>query len=294
MDEIDLLLRKLRAARNPESLAKAVDDLRHSEDPRVRLALRHKLDELERPAVRYVSAAMKETLLLSLMRFRDPDDWAIAAKAMQTYVFLPPNHTEVASGYRAAGLRLAAAVEQDGARFYAAQLLVDPHTSELTGQPAVTASQILGQSGDDLALYMRLGGISALTAEVVASCLSELSRIPVKAIPYLVNKWKLNPDPVVQLALVDLLIDHEQHEQLASELESLVRSTDSVELVEYIGAKLVATRRIVLIETLAAVTDFGSNGHDKHQALRRIWMDLEATRSSPAAQREERKKLPTP
>ena len=96
---------------------------------------------------------LRVTVLTALQPLVQGDDAALAERALTTYEFLPPTHAESAGELRAAGLLLLAGLDPERARYHAVRLLVDPHTSRMSGRPAVDAVRLLADHGQTLPLY---------------------------------------------------------------------------------------------------------------------------------------------
>jgi len=71
----------------------------------------------------------------ALLPIAEPQDQALAEQAVSTYEFLPPNREECAGGLRTAGLVLLNNLDPVLASFHCTRLLVDEHTSRMSGEP---------------------------------------------------------------------------------------------------------------------------------------------------------------
>src|SRR5690242_18678415 len=140
---------------------------------------------------------LRVAVLTALQPLAQGDDADLAERAVTTYEFLPPTRAESAGELRAAGLLLLAGLDPERARYHAVRLLVDPHTSRMSGRPAVDAVRLLADHGQVLPLYQVAmdprGGVS----EVIAACLQNLAEVPPSILAGLVARYSDSPDDLL-------------------------------------------------------------------------------------------------
>lgn len=102
---------------------------------------------------------------------------------------LPPQREECAGDLRAAGLVLLSQLDPMLASFRCARLLVDVHTSRMSGEPAISAIRILARQGSPfplqrhlLPLYSYLFAQDERLPEVEAECLRHLAGASASAV----------------------------------------------------------------------------------------------------------------
>jgi hypothetical protein len=241
-------LRALSRAKSPEAISAALAML-PERDPRAREELWKRYGVLAADARRRDPGSLLRAALLRGLRGRSlPGDAPALEEALWTYEFTLPS-TETAGGLRAAALLVLADVDERLAGFHAVRLLGDPHTSRMSGEPAATAARLLASQGHALVLYQRLL-TPELPAEVAAACLPGLQEGPPSALAALADSLRGSTDPVVLLALTDLLLQHADAERLALTLAALLEESADLDVVRYAAAAIVAGRKPALIAML--------------------------------------------
>jgi hypothetical protein len=259
-------LRALSRAKSPEAIATALAMLPEA-DPRAREELwkRYLLLSAD-PRRRDPGCLLRAALVRGLRGRALPADAAPLEAALRTYEFTLPS-TETAGGLRAAALLVLSELDERLAGFHAVRLLGDPHTSPMSGEPAATAARLLAGQGQALILYQRLLG-PEVAAEVAAACLPGLQEAPPSVLAALAEQHRTSNDPVLLLALTDLLLQHAEAERLAPTLGAVIEKSADLDVVRYAAAAVVAGRKPSLIAMLRArATLPGPRGELVREAL---------------------------
>jgi hypothetical protein len=240
-------LEALSRARTPHAVAGALEALPPDEG-RVREVLLEKYAALTAEGPRKDPGFfMRSALLSGLMGRASAADTPLLEAALWTYEFIPPN--EVAKGLRAAALLVLGELDDELAGYHSVRLLGDPHTSPMSGEPAVTAARLLAAQRQVLPLYQRLT-LPGTAPEVAAECLHALEGAPASLIRRLAEEYAGASDGLVLLALVDLLTGHAQAATLAQALLSVVEQCPDLDVVRYAAMTVVAGRKSELIDAL--------------------------------------------
>jgi hypothetical protein len=194
-------------------------------------------------------AFLRRALLDALRPVALPADVALLTEAVTTYERLPPDFREEAGLLRGGALIVLNEVNEALAGFYAARLLVDGYTEEMSGEPALTAARVLASQDQLIPLYqVALLGVGSVQPEVVAECLRNLIALPPGLVPGIVDHFRDATSSVILLGLFDLLIGHEAGPQALEYLEeSLVKLKDP-DLFRYLLTALLAARNRELNE----------------------------------------------
>jgi hypothetical protein len=155
----------------------------------------------------------------------------------------------VAGGLRGAALVVLNDVEPEEAAFHAARLLADPHTSRFSGEPALTAVQVLSRQDQVLSLYafaVQGGG----TGEAMAECFRALSAAPSAVVGRLAERSMQSPDEIATVGVIDLLVAHQDRAAFTPMLVQFLRDTTMPDLFRYAVTTIVAARRQDLIDEL--------------------------------------------
>jgi hypothetical protein len=242
-------LRALTRARTPEAVGGALEAL-PLDDGRVHQVLLDRYAALDPEASRRDPGCHLRVALVRGLRGRAvAGDSPLLEAALWTYEFIPPE--EVAGGLRGAALLVLAELDELLASFHAVRLLGDRHTSAMSGQPAVTAAQLLAVQRQVLPLYQRLT-VPAIHPEVAAECLQGLGQAPPSLLDRLAEQFGQTGDGLVLIALVDVLLGHAEADRLGPALMVLVEECPDLDVVRYAAAAIVAGRKIALIEQLRA------------------------------------------
>jgi len=205
---------------------------------------------------------LRTAILSALLPIAHPADWTLAEHATKTYEFLPPKHEESATGLRAAGLVLLNNLDPVLASYHCVRLLIDPHTSHMSGEPAVSAVRLLAKQvsplpyqGHLLPLYVyvldSLLGSRESVPEAVGECLRSLTKAPASVVDGLFAQYTAysprtrrltyeTKDDVELAGLFDLLLEHATRDSYLNFLEEFLRTTQRYEVYRYLVTMIVA------------------------------------------------------
>ena len=186
-------------------------------------------------------------------------DQTLAERAVATYEFLPPTRRESAESLRAAGLMLLHTLDPEAAAYAAVRLLIDPHTSYMSGEPAITAARLLAAGDYFLPLYYYVVDSREKVSEVVAECLKGLAGAPAAVVDALVEQYRETADDLLLAGLFDLILGGAGRSRYGSFLESFLRTTRRLDVYRYLVTALVAGHQAA---DLALVLDTARNEQD--------------------------------
>ena len=147
-EQVQDALELLERERGKQVVSEALAVLDHRPIPQARPILLRLYAHYDEAGVkRDAGGDLRTALLGALLSIADTRDQALAERALTTYEFLPPTREESAGGLRAAGLVLLHNLDPLLASYYATRLLVDEHTSCMSGEPAVSAARLEAGSG---------------------------------------------------------------------------------------------------------------------------------------------------
>jgi hypothetical protein len=258
-------LRALGRAKTVEAVGTALELLPDG-DPRARQALLERYQSLAADARRRDSDCLLRSALLRGLRGRAlASEVPLLEEALRTYEFRPGE--EVAGRLRGAALLVLADLDEALAVFHAVRLLGDPHTSEISGEPAVTAAHLLASHGHSLVLYQALLALT-IQPEVAAACFEGLAGAPGSVLAALAEEhWKEYAGSAL-LTLVDLLLAHPDAGRLAGVLAGIVEEAADLDVVRYAATAMVASRKPPFLETLGVRANLpGNRGELVREAL---------------------------
>lgn len=197
---------------------------------------------------------LRSAILVALFSVAESSDSTLAEHAAMTYEFLPPSHEESVSGLRAAGLTLLSKLDPELAHYHSVRLLNDPHTSHMSGEPAVSAARHLADYRHSLPLYayvLRGLGESESLPEVMGECLRSLPEAPLSVIDDLLARYtaispRLNTpfyesrNDIELVGLFDLLLAHANRNSYLTFIEAFLRTTRRLEVYRYLVSVIVA------------------------------------------------------
>jgi len=256
-EQVDYALELVETEDNLDVVQAALDALADTPDARVRRAL---LDRFTRDADGGGgdSGCYRRVALLQALRYRaQRDDAAVLERGVTTYEFTPPftgpTRGEVAAGLRSVALVTLNEVDETLAGYHAARLLVDRYTSPMSGEPAVTAAQVLAAQGHALPLYGYVLREESGISEVVGECLRNLTPLPSSLLPALVARYRDSTDEIVLLGLFDLLLAHPDRARYDDLVLDFLRATRLYNIYRYLVSAIVASRREDLAARLQAM-----------------------------------------
>lgn len=252
--QIEYATRLVQSERQLELVQAALDVLAAAGDPAARPVLLGRYAELAQEGTRrdpgcYLRAAIMRALRYLARR----DDGAVLERAVTTYEFMPPGPIEVAAGLRSAALVTLNEVDETLAAYHSVRLLTDRHTSQMSGEPAVTAAQVLAAQGHELPLYAYVLREGPGLSEVIGECLRCLTPIPASLLAPLVERYIESQDEIVLLGLFDLLLAHEAQASYDAMVLEFLHGTRLYNIYRYLVSMIVASRRDDRIAALTAL-----------------------------------------
>ena len=223
-----------------------------------RAALSRLYDYYDASGVKRDAGGSLRTMIIgALLPIAEVADWQLAERAAKTYEFLPPSHRESTAGLRAAGLTLLSNLDHVLASYHATRLLVDPHTSRMSGEPAAGAARLLAAQRQFLPLYQYvLNSLNTSVGkesvpEVVSECLRSLVDAPVTIIDGLFAQYIANApslkipvyetkDDVELLGLFDLLLAQASQSSYLDFIKTFLQLSQRYEVYRYLVTVIVA------------------------------------------------------
>jgi len=229
-------------------------------DPEVRPLLLRVYSYFGGEGNRHDSGCYVRSSILRLLRpISRQEDTALLEHATAIYESLPPytgpTRGDVAMGLRGAALVALSDLDERLAGYHAVRLLVDPRTSPMSGEPAVSAVQVLAAQGQLLPLYGYLLSGDMGIPDVVAECLRQLTPIPATLLGALVERYQQNEDEIVLLGLFDLLLAHQELPAYVNFILDFLRTTRLLNIYRYLVSAIIAGRHkemIAALETMVA------------------------------------------
>jgi hypothetical protein len=204
---------------------------------------------------------LRIAILGALLPLAEPQDQALAERAVSTYEFMPPNREECMSGLRTSGLILLNNLDPVSASFHCTRLLVDGYTSRMSGEPAISAIRLLTSQvshlpyqGHLLPLYSYIFDPYKRHPEVEGECLRQLAKAPEGIVASILTHYTepisvgtgtpvprhKTKDDVVLLGLFDLLLTHARNSACLAFIETFLRETQHYDLYHYLLTTIIA------------------------------------------------------
>ncbi|HEX6488876.1 MAG TPA: hypothetical protein VF137_08420 [Candidatus Dormibacteraeota bacterium] len=246
----------VRTAALPEVLEVALSRLQELQDPGLRDAILDRFRRLMEQGPKGDGGGGLRMALLTALR---PIAHAGDVEVFESAVLLIEigYGKDVVQNLRAAALVGIASLDEPRAAWYATHLLRDrENVSDVTGQPALTAAQLLVSIGRPEPLYLealRGGG----HPEVRAECVRQLTSLPAPLLAKLAEEILRGDDEPLMIGLVDLALAHESLPQLAPVLRVWLQTTDRIDVYRYLVMAAAASRReaaIALLRELLPIT----------------------------------------
>jgi hypothetical protein len=218
---------------------------------------------------------VRSQILLALRPLAVPADLSFFWAAAETYAFPPPQFTEEGGLLRANALLVLSELDDEAARYAATRLLVDEHTAAMSGEPAVTAAQVLTGLDELLPLYLYVMQPAArIVPEVGAQALRGLVGLPEMMFDQVVAHYT-QPETAlsgpVQAGLFELLLGREPVPPAGrAYLWAFLRGNSPLELYRYLVTLLVTCNTETgwsLFEDVAQVEDVPRRVDILRQAL---------------------------
>jgi hypothetical protein len=183
-----------------------------------------------------------------------PSDLPLLERAALTFESLPPSSADIVASLRAAALVTMNEVDPRLAALYCVRLISDRHTSRMSGEPALTAAQLLAAQGHWLPLFQYAMHEPEPVAEVVLACLRQLANQPRMVVYSLLERYGQSADDVLLVGVLDLVLAQEEEEEALTEfLVEFMRTTRRFEVYHYLVTVIAASRRRDRIEALLKV-----------------------------------------
>jgi hypothetical protein len=225
-----------------------------SRDSRVRPALLAAYANCENVPSRSDAGCYRRIALLRALRpLARREDAPMLERAASTYEFLPPTRSEMAAGLRSTALVVLNEIDEQLAAYHAVRLLTDEHTSELSGEPALTAAQTLASQGQLLPLYGYAMRTDPTMPEVVGECLRNLAGVPVSILRPLIARYITSPHEIVLLGLFELLLEHPERESFQPLIIEFMQETKLMDLYRWLVNAALTSRNPTLIAAVTAL-----------------------------------------
>ncbi len=252
-EQADYAASLLDKERNVEVVLAALAVLAAREDFRFRPVLLRKYEYCDHNGVRRDPGGnVRIAILRALRPITQHDDIPLLERAVSTYEFL---YGEAASDLRAIALLLLNEVAPDLAGYHAVRLLVDEHTSTMSGEPAVTAVRVLAAQHQFPSLYALVMQNQPRPGEVLAESLRSLTSIPSSLLPAVVEKYGPSKDEVVLLGLFDLLLEHESRPAYVDFMLNFLRTTSHYNVYRYLLIVLITSHDAAVISQVEAMAE---------------------------------------
>jgi hypothetical protein len=258
-------LADITQGRDPGRVEEAIAALRDDVTNLVEIVIERYEGLMLNPHRRDPGAYMRTVLMRGLKGLARPRDLPIVEAATYVYETMPRSVFDVAGNLRGAALLVLSDIDERLALFHAARFLADPGTSHMSGQPGITAVQLLRANDQFLPLYVFLSGDVSDTGEVAGECLAALGNAPDSIVHGLVDRFRDEDDDAVRAGLFDLLLARPDDAWANEELERFVRDGEPDAVYAYVVKTIVATRRVPLIEVMRGV--HATTGGIRHRLL---------------------------
>jgi hypothetical protein len=270
------LLQQLRQTDDPHEAHRLALELLDSSkrremiDAALRTLEQADLDDTARPTLRRktwhyfdhnredAGALIRETLLRMLVKIGHPEERDLYLRGLATYEIVPMMG-EVTQNLRAVSLVGLAQNEPELALTHATRLLCElDSTSQFTGEPAITAINLLSQRRQAHTIYafLLLGGLDALEVgqnEVVGRALESLGAdFPIHLFQQLIEVFLPRDRAVVSMGIITHIVDNRVRE-LYDVVDSIMKDTRHDELHHYGAIMLAASRNDELVNRLYAL-----------------------------------------
>jgi hypothetical protein len=159
-------------------LEPALEILAEAQPIEARPALRERFVDLTDTGMRYDQDCSLRIGIVKVLRgLGVPADVDLAKRGVRTIQLNPPARIDVAQALRGQSLLWLAELAPQRADYYAVELLQDPHLSEFSGEPAVTAIQVLAAGGNVLPIWV-LARRPGPHPDVLAQAFASLRKAP--------------------------------------------------------------------------------------------------------------------
>lgn len=159
-------------------LEPALDVLSADPTPDIRPVLRERYADLTDNGMRFDQDCSLRVKIVQLLRaIGSPNDVDLAERGVRLIQLNPPARVDVAQALRGQCLLLLSDISPERAPYYAVELLHDPHQSVFSGEPAVTAIQVLAEHAQILPIWA-VARRTGSHPDVLAQAFASLRRAP--------------------------------------------------------------------------------------------------------------------
>jgi len=269
-DRLDRAVQLVTTTEFVDVLAEAADVLAEADDARLRRSLLERYQALAQEPVDDHGCVLRTAIVRALRGVAHRADVPVLEHAAMTYEFMNPGRREVAGDLRGAALLCMHDVEPDRAAFHAVRLLTDEQRHrQLSGEPALTAAQVLRDLGYTLPLYECVLRHPDFGAEVLAECLASLTSLPLLLVTELFMRLGTDEsDPQVLVALFDLVFVHPEREALRGQVHAFLRTTGRLDIYAFVVTSIAALRGDPLVGLLDELAREPQSDPGKQDALR--------------------------
>lgn len=185
---------------------------------------------------------LRSSIVRALRPICTPDDLPLFEQALVTYEYPPPDREEDCGQLRSAALVALAELDEQRARYHAARLLSEPFSNPMSGEPGISAVEVLAAQGEQTALVTYVCQAEhQLVPEIAGACLRGLVDLPVDVLPAIVQRLETCEQPVIMVGLVDLLLAHPELDSGMEYIARLLAQSDNLDLYRYVTASLIAS-----------------------------------------------------
>lgn len=229
----------------------------------VLLGLYEKLDSPKKDPGGYLRTA----IVHALRPVAQGKDAALLERAAMTHDFGSYGGKDVAGMLRAEALVALSEVAPQVAGAHAVHLLLDPHTDEMSGEPALTAIRLLAAGEQALPLYAHLLQEGERLAEVVTECLKHMVHLPAPLALALAQRYLEVRSDIVHVGVVDMVVGHDEPAAVAAPLLEFLAATRAYDVYHYAVTALVASRNADLLAGVLHLAERELD-HTRRQSLR--------------------------
>lgn len=207
------------------------------------------------------SAFIRGAILQALRQIVLPVDIPFLVHATETYVFPPPSFKEEGAPLRSAALVALAELDETLARYHAVRLLANEHTDPMSGEPALTAAQVLAAHEEMLPLYFYVMQDGArVVPEVVSECLRNLLTLPPDLIPGIIERYtpklEIEANQMILVGLFDLLLRHREGPYGWDFLRTFLQKSTQLDAYRYLAVTIPTLGKQTLLDLLLDAAQF--------------------------------------
>ena len=250
-------LKLLETERNYLTVEAALQVLAENPVPEVRALLLNLYKYYEEDVTKRDQGATMRAFILKVLRDTvRKDDVPLLERAASSIEFMPPGRfDEIAMGLRSAALITLNEIDSALAAYHAVRLLNDEHTSKMSGEPAVTAAQVLATQRNYLPLYQYITQPGEKISEVLAECIRNSVDLPLSLLEKLVAEYGRSNGDAVLIGLFDLILVHRANANFEEFLTNFLTTTRNYEVYRYLVLAILTSGQKALITKLVEVAN---------------------------------------